>query len=168
VKQALYLGLLIGVAAGLLVVVLFLLWLQASAPRPALPQPAAPAADVSLFLSELALSRAATGVLGQPAQIEAGPGGQLQVSTRLEIDGLEPVVHLGLALDRQENQVVSRLLWARVAFITLPVDWLPPELGELGRLPGQALTRQIPPQFMLVGLATDENGLTLQLNWQGP
>jgi hypothetical protein len=168
VKQALYLGLLIGVAAGLLVVVLLLLWLQASAPQPALPQPAAPAADVSLFLSERALSQAATGILGQPAQIDAGAGGRLQVSTRLEIDGLEPVVHLGLALDRQETQVVSRLLWARVAFITLPVDWLPPALGELGRLPGEALTRQIPPQFRLTGLVTDENGLTLQLNWQGP
>lgn len=167
-KQALYLGLLIGGGTGLLLVVLFLLWLQASAPRPEPSQPAAPSADVSLFLSERALSQAASGVLGQPARIDAGPGGQLQVSTRLEIDGLEPVVDLGLALSRQENRVASRLLWARVAFITLPADWLPPELAELGRLPGEALTRQIPPQFGLVGLATDENGLTLQLNWQSP
>lgn len=163
-----YLGLLTGAGAGLLLVVLFLLWLQASVPRPGLPQPAAPAADVSLFLSERALSQAASGALGQPARIDAGPDGQLQVSTRLEIESLEPVVDLGLALDRQENQVVSRLLWARVAFITLPTGWLPPQLAELGRLPGEALTRQIPPQFRLVGLATDENGLTLQLNWQGP
>jgi hypothetical protein len=163
-----YLGLLIGGATGLLLVVLFLLWLQRSPSQWVPPQPPAPGADVTLFLSERALSRAASAALGRPAVIDAGPEGQLLVTTRVPFGSLEPAVRLGLALDRQESQVVSQLLWAQLAFIRIPVAWLPANVAAMGRLPGETLTRQLPPQFTLVGVTTGENGLTVQLNWLGP
>jgi hypothetical protein len=90
------------------------------------------------------------------------------VTTRVPVGSLEPAVRLGLVLDRQESQVVSQLLWAQLAFIKIPVAWLPQDVSALGRLPGETLTRQLPPQFTLVGLSTGENGLTVQLNWLGP
>lgn len=159
-------GLILGSALGLLVVVLLLLLLRPAPPASAV-QPAAPLADVEVFLSERTLSRFASTAMASPTVIEVEPEGQLSATTRVKAAGFEPVVELRLGLSLQGSIAVSRLLWVQLSFIRVPASWLPPEIVELGALPGQTITQQLPPGFSLAGLTTTSEGITLQLNWTG-
>jgi hypothetical protein len=55
----------------------------------------------------------------------------------------------------------------QLGFVKLPASWLPPEVEQMGALPGQSINQQVPPQFSLAGLTTTPEGLNLQLNWTG-
>ncbi len=160
------LGFMVGSLVGLLLLSL-LTWLI----RPILSSVAVPpealAPDVTLFLSERSASRFATQALQEPTVVNFEPGGQAIVTTRINIGGLEPVVDLGLSLQRQGTEVVSQLHWLQLGWVRIPVRWLPPEIAALGAKPGQALTQHMPPQFALVGLTTTSEGVNLQLNWLG-
>jgi hypothetical protein len=90
------------------------------------------------------------------------------VTTRVKLAGLKPVVELGLTLERQGQVVISQLHWLQVGWLKIPATWLPPEIVALGVKPGEAITRQLPPQANLVGMTTNPDGITLQLNWVGP
>jgi hypothetical protein len=84
----------------------------------------------------------------------------------VEVSGLKPVVQLGLTLQSQGMTVVSRLHWLKFGFLKIPAGWLPSRLVDMGHLLGETITRQLPPDFTLVGLTTSTDGLTFQLNYQ--
>lgn len=159
-------GLILGGLLGLLVAVIITLLIAAQAVSPLLAEPVTAPAEVSLFLSEQAVSRLAAQALAQPALVDFEPGGQLTVTMPVEIGGLKPVVQLGLTLENQGAAVVSQLHWLKIGFLKIPAGWLPPELVELGDLLGQAINRQIPPNFILVSLTTSADGLTFHLNYR--
>jgi hypothetical protein len=156
-------GLLVGSLLGLLLLVLLTFMI-----RPAMPlvtdQPAVPAPDLTLFLSEQSVGRFAMQALGRPAAINFEPGGQMILTTAINIAGLEPVADVGLSLQRQGNNVTSQLHWLQVGFLSLPARWLPQEIIELGTQAGPQITAQLPPQFRLVGLTTTTDGINLQLD----
>jgi hypothetical protein len=160
------LGFAVGSLVGLLLLSL-LMWLI----RPTLPimaiSPETLAPDMTLFLSERSASRFATQTLQEPTSVNFEPGGQAIVTTRVNVGGLEPVVDMGLSLQRQGPEVVSQLHWLQLGWVRIPARWLPPEITALGAKPGQALTQHLPPQFALVGLTTTSEGINLQLNWLG-
>ncbi|MBE7470792.1 MAG: hypothetical protein DPW09_15375 [Anaerolineae bacterium] len=159
-------GLLVGSIIGVLLLMGLIRSIQPAIPAVAV-QPAVAAPDLTLFLSEESVSRSAAQALAQPAVINFEPGGQVILTTPISIAGWEPVIDLGLSLEQQGNQVVSRLHWAQLGWLRLPARWLPPELVELGTQPGQQLSRQIPPQFNLISLTTAADGITLQVDWVG-
>lgn len=159
-------GLLVGSIIGVLLLIGLIRSIQPAIPTVAV-QPAVAAPDLTLFLSEESASRSASQVLGQPVAINFEPGGQVILTTPVSVAGWEPVVDLGLSLEQQGNQVVSRLHWAQLGWLRLPARWLPPELVELGAQPGQQLSRQIPSQFNLLSLTTTADGITFQVDWVG-
>jgi len=159
-------GLLVGSIIGVLLLMGLIQSIQPAIPAVAV-QPAVAAPDLTLFLSEESVSRSASQMLAQPVTVNFESGGQVILTTPVSIAGLEPVVDLGLSLEQQGNQVVSRLHWAQLGWLRLPARWLPPELVELGTLPGQQFSRQIPPQFNLISLTTTADGITLQVDWIG-
>ena len=158
-------GLILGGLLGVLVAVIVLLLVSAWAASPILAEPVTSPTDVSLFLSERTLSRIATEELQEPVLVDFEPGGQLQVTTPVDIGGFKPVVQLGLTLESRGPEVVSQLHWLKLGFLNIPADWLPPELVELGALLGEKITEQVPPEFTLVGLTTTAAGLNFHLNW---
>jgi hypothetical protein len=158
-------GLILGGMLGLLVAVIVLLLVSAGADSPILAEPVMPPTDVSLFLSERTLSRIATEELQEPVWVDFEPGGQLELTTPVEIGGFKPVVRLGLTLESLGPEVVSQLHWLKLGFLKISANWLPPELVELGALLGETITEQIPPEFTLIGLATTADGLNFHLNW---
>lgn len=157
----------IGLLAGALLGVLLLI-LLVSAIRPVTPaiteQPAAITPDLTLFLSEQSVSRFASQTFGRPAAINFEPGGQMILTTSIEVAGLQPVADAGLSLQLQGSTVVSQIHWLQVGFLRLPARWLPPEIVELGTQAGPQMTTQLPSQFTLVGLTTTPDGINLQLN----
>jgi hypothetical protein len=161
-------GLILGSLLGLLLAALFFIFLGRQATAPAASPAVTPTADVSLYLSEQILTRLAAETLEQPVAIDFEPGGQLEVTLPVELMGLEPVVRLGLSLERQGSGVISQLHWARLGLIKIPADWLPPEAVDAATLLGATITQQIPPEFRLVGLSTTPDGLTFQLAWTQP
>ena len=162
-----FLGLLVGSLLGLLLALVFLFLLARQAASSVGVQAAAPTSDVALFLSARSLSRLASEEMARPLVLVFKPGGRVEITTRVEIGGLEPVVHLGLLLEMQGTQVVSRLQWLKFGFVALPAAWLPPEVVELGARPGQTISAQMPPDFTLAGLETTPDGIELRLNWIG-
>ncbi|MBI1880581.1 MAG: hypothetical protein HYR94_20580 [Chloroflexi bacterium] len=160
------LGLLVGSLLGVLLLILLVAMIRPVTPPVAL-QPVAVVPDLTLFLSERSASRFASQALGQPAGINFEPGGQMIVTTSVNIAGFEPVADLGLSLARQGDTVVSQLHWLQIGFLRLPARWLPQEVVELGRRPGEQFTSQLSPQFTLVGLTTTTDGINLQLNMTG-
>lgn len=161
-------GLLLGGLLGMLLVVLFFVFVDRQAAFPEAAPAAVPAADVSLFLAEDTLSRLASQARQQPVRIDFKPDGRLEVATAVEMMGLEPVIRLGLTVERRGSGVVSQLHWARLGLIRLPADWLPAEAVAAGRSVGDTITGQIPPDFTLVGLTTTLDGLSFHLNWTPP
>lgn len=159
-------GLILGGLLGLLLAVIFLLLLAAWADSPLLAQPVTAPAEVSLFLSEQTVSRLAAQTLEQPVLVDFEPGGRVAVTMPVEIGGLKPVVQLGLTLESRGAAVVSQLHWLKIGFLKIPAGGLPPELADLGARIGQAITRQLPPGFSLVGLTTTADGLTFHLNYR--
>lgn len=162
------LGLLLGALLGLLVAAGFFVLLAWQAVSPIQEQLTTPSADMALFISERSLSRLIAADLQRPLVLNFEPGGQVEVTTPADIAGLEPVVDLGLSLELRGPAVVSQLQWAKIGFLKIPAGWLPDDLVELGAVPGRTITRQLPPEFILVGLATSTDGLTVQLDWKGP
>ncbi|MEW5958901.1 MAG: hypothetical protein AB1801_14305 [Chloroflexota bacterium] len=158
----------VGGLLGLLLAVLFLVFLGQQAAAPAVTSPPAPAADVTLFLAEDTLSRLASAARRQPVEVDFKPNSQLEVVMPIRLLGLEPLVRLGLSLQRGESGAVSQLHWARLGLLKLPVDWLPAEALAAGPLLGDTITSQIPPDFTLVGLTTTADGLNFYLNWTPP
>ncbi|RME96922.1 MAG: hypothetical protein D6768_20875 [Chloroflexi bacterium] len=160
------LGLITGTAVGL--VLLGLLWwfIQPTLPVTAAQPPAIPP-DATIFISERTLSRLASDSLNAPAAIDFSANGQVQVSTRTEVLGLEPVVHVNLYLALEGTTVTSRLQSVRLGFLTIPGDWLPQKAHQMAALVGQAIETQTPPDFSLVGLSTTPGGVTAQLKWTG-
>ncbi len=159
-------GLLVGTIIGVLLLIGLIQSIQPTIPAVAV-QPVIAAPDLTLFLSEESTSRFAAKALAQPAAINFEPGGQIILTTPVSVVGLSPVVDLGLSLEQQGNQVVSRLHWAQLGWLRFPARWLPPELVELGTVPGQQFTRQLPSQFNLISLTTTADGITLQVDWVG-
>ena len=159
-------GLLLGGLLGLLLAVTSVLLVAAQAVSPILAEPVTAPPDISLFLSERAVSRLVAQALTQPALVDFEPGGQLVVTTLVEIGGLKPVVQLGLTLESQGATVISQLHWLKIGFLKIPAGLLPPELVELGDQLGQTITRQLPPDFTLVSLTTSADGLTFHLNYR--
>ncbi len=157
-------GLVLGSLVGLLLLMLTLLLLARQAVSPLIPQTTHPAPDASLFLSEQSLSRLASKNTGHPTRLDFQPDGQLKVTTQVEVAGFEPVVRLGLSLEMQDGRAVSQLHWAKIGFIKLSADWLPADIVNMGTIPGQIITGQIPPEFILVGLETGPEGIGFQLN----
>ncbi|MCL4300869.1 MAG: hypothetical protein KJ077_34350 [Anaerolineae bacterium] len=160
----------IGLLAGSLLGVLLLI-LLVFVTRPVTPvvtdQPAVLSPDLTLFLSERGVSRFVTQALGRPAAVNFEPGGQMILTTAIEIAGLEPVADVGLSLQQQGNIVTSELHWLQVGFLSLPARWLPQEIIEVGTQVGPQITTQLPPQFILVGLTTTTDGINLQLDLAG-
>jgi hypothetical protein len=159
-------GLALGSLIGLLILVFILLLSRPVTPVPAPPPPIIPA-DVTLFVSEQTVSRLASQTLQRPTVVDFESNGQMLVTTRTRLGGVEPVMQAGLLLELQGTEVVSELYWARLGFLTIPANWLPPEQVEAAALVGQTINNQIPPDFSLVGLATSADGVTFQLKWVG-
>jgi hypothetical protein len=160
-------GLILGCLVGLLTVILFFVWARQVA-SPALVQPATLAdPDVTLFLSERSLSRFASDTLKSPALVDLGSDGQMEITTRIKIGGVNPVVRLGLSLEMRGTEVVSQLHWARLGFLKIPASWLPQRIVEMGALPGEIITQQAPPEFEVAGLNTTPEGIEFQLRWVG-
>ncbi len=160
---ALILGSLLGLLLALILFIL-LAWQTAS---PIVAQPAAQPPDITLFMSERSLGRLVSEKLARPVGLDFKAGGQVEVITPVEIGGLEPVIHLGLSLEMQGTDLVSRLRWLKIGFIKISAAWLPQELVELGTVPGESIAQQMPPEFTLAGLETMPEGIELRLNWLG-
>ncbi len=158
-------GLVLGGLAGLLVAMLLLVATrQAASPVVEPSLPSAPA-DVTLFLSGPSLSRFASASRKSPTLVEFAPGGQMEITTQIDMGGVRPVVSSGFSLEVQAAGVVSRLEWVKLGFIKFPAGWLPQEIVQLGATPGEVITRQLPPEFKLMGLTTTPDGIQFQLNW---
>ena len=160
-------GLTLGGLIGLLLAVLFFVWLRLSAVSPVIPLVLVEASDATLFLSENSLSHFATNNLERATLIDLKPNGQMQVATRVRWGSLRPVVQLGLTLEMANGTVVSRLHWVQMAFVRIPASWLPRNIEEMGAIPGETITRQVPPGFQLAGFNTTPDGLEFYLNWVG-
>lgn len=161
------LALLAGIVVGSLLLGLLVWWLRPVTPAVP-PQPQVATSDITLFFSERTASRLASQALTEPTVIGFAPDGQLLVTTRVDVGGLKPLVDLGLTLERQGPAITTQLHWLQVGWLRVPAHWLPSNLVALGGVPGQAITRQLPPQATLVGLTTSSDGITLRLNWTGP
>ncbi|MBN1217735.1 MAG: hypothetical protein JXM69_02310 [Anaerolineae bacterium] len=162
-------GLTVGGLTGLLLVMLFLVWMRQMASAPMEPQLAPlPVADVTLSLSESSLSRFATDMLKTPTRIDLEPGGQIEITTRTSLGQWRPVVCLGMSLGMQGADVVSQLRWVQLGFLRIPARWLPQSIINAGALPGQTITQQTPAEFEVVGLQTTSDSIEFQLNWIGP
>ena len=157
-------GFILGGLLGLLAATSLLIWLAGQAAFPPLAQPVAPPADVTLFFSEQTASRLASAGGPEPVTVDFEPGGRVVVAGPLDLGGLRPMARLGLTLEQQGGQLVSRLSWLELGFLKIPAGWLPPSLVELGSMPGEAISRELPPEFILVGLSTTADGLTFYLN----
>jgi len=166
-RQIGYFGLMLGGLLGLLGALLLMLLIRLSATSPPTVQTPTIAPDVTVFLSERSLSRLASETLQRPARIDFEADGQIQVSTRLKIGGLNPVVHFGILLEMQGSNVASQIQWVQIGFITIPAQWLPQTMVESSTMIGQIMQDQAPPDFRLVGLNTSPNGVTFQLKWVG-
>jgi len=156
-------GLALGSLIGLLILIFILLLARPAIPVAA-PPPIIPA-DVTLFVSEQTVSRFASQTLQKPTVVDFEANGQMLVTTRTPLGGVEPVMQAGLLLELQGTEVVSQLYWARLGFLTIPANWLPPEQVEAAALVGRTINNQIPPDFSLVGLTTSADGVTFQLKW---
>ena len=162
-------GLTLGAMMGLLLVILFFVWVRQMASAPVGLQPVSmPAADVTLFLSESSLSRFATEAAETPTRIDLEPGGQIEITTRTRLGQLRPVIRLGMSVGMQSTDVTSRLHWAQLGFLRIPAGWLPQSVNDMGTLVGKTITEQVPPEFKVVGLTTTSDGHEFQLNWVGP
>ncbi len=159
-------GLIAGGIIGLLLLFLLILVTRPVAP-PDITHPPTIPPDATIFVSERSLSRIATRSAGQAATIDFNPNGQMQVTTRLKIRGFEPVVTVGLLLEMQGTEVVSRLQWVKMGFLTVPAVLLPGSAHNMAAIVGQTIAAQTPPDFILVGLTTSIDGLTFQLKWAG-
>jgi hypothetical protein len=165
-------GLTLGGLIGVLLAILFFVWIRhLAAPvavQPVTVQPVTVAsADVNLFLSESLLSRFASESLESATLVEFDSDGQMEVVTRVTRGRLKPVVRLGLSLEIQDTGVASQLQWVQMGFLKFPAGWLPRGMTNMGALPGEIITQQVPPGFELVGLTTTPEGIEFQLNWVG-
>ena len=160
-------GLTLGSLAGLLAAILFFVWARQAASPLFVQSAALPNPDVTLFLSERSLSRFASDTLKSPTLVDMKPSGQMEITTRIKLWRLYPVVRLGLSLEVRGPEVVSQLHWARLGFLKIPASWLPPRIIEMGALPGEMISQQAPPEFEVAGLTTTAEGVEFQLKWVG-
>jgi hypothetical protein len=158
----------LGSLIGLLGAILLALLLRLSAASSITVQTPTIAPDVTIFLSERSISRLASEALQRSARVDFDSDGQIQVSTRLKIGWLNPVVHFGVLLEMQGPNAVSQLQWIKIGFVTIPARWLPQTMVESSAIIGQLMQDQTPPDFRLVGLNTSPSGVTFQLKWVGP
>jgi hypothetical protein len=160
-------GLILGSLIGLLLAILFFVWARQVA-LPTFVQPVTLAdPEVTLFLSERSLSRFASDALKSPTLVDLEPGGQMGITTRIRLWRLYPVVRLGLSLRMRGTEVVSQLHWARLGFLKIPASWLPRRIIEIGAMPGEMVTQQVPSEFEVAGLDTTPEGIEFQLKWVG-
>jgi hypothetical protein len=159
-------GLILGGLAGLLGAILLVLLLRPVPPPPRIQPPEIPP-DVTVFLSEETLSRMASETLQRPTVVDFEPNGRMKIITPVEISGLKPLITVGLVVEMQGTAVVSQLDWARVGFLAVPAQWLPQSLAEASSGVGQIIRDQTPPDFVLVGLTTDSDGIIFRLKWTG-
>lgn len=158
-------GLILGSLQGMLVATILLLILGQQAVSPVIAEPVVPLTDATVFLSERSISRLASENLQKPTLVTFQPGGQLEVTTPVEIGGREITARLGLTLEKRGPDVISQLHWARFGFLKIPAGWLPAEVVALGGLVGETISQQIPPELSLTGLVTTADGLTFHLTW---
>ncbi len=161
-------GLTLGGLTGLLLAIVFWLWVRQMVVSPTVPPAIVESPDVVLFLSENSLSYFAAETLQDDIWVDMDPNGQMRITTRAPWGRLRPVVELGLTLQLENQTAVSRLHWARVGFLKVPASWLPQSLIEMAALPGETITRQVPRGFTLTGLQTTPDGIEFYLNWTGP
>lgn len=143
------------------------LWLIQVATLPVVEPPPAVAPDITVFLSEQSLSRMASDQLGQPATLDFDENGQMRVSTRVPMRGLEPVVRLVMIIGMQGPQIVSQLHGVEIGFLTVPANWLPDKMQTMAALINETIKTQTPPDFTITGLTTTPDGVTIQLKWIG-
>jgi hypothetical protein len=161
-------GLTIGGLIGLLLAILFLVWVRQMVVWPETPPMLVESPDATVFLSENSISFFATDAFKDDVLVDLRPNGQMHITTRAPWRRLRPVIHLGLTLEMQEQVAVSRLHWVQMGFIKFPAGMLPQGVHDLAALPGEAITRQVPAGFHLIGLNTTEDGIDFYLNWVGP
>ena len=157
-------GFILGSLLGLLMAASLLVLLAGQAASPALAQPVLPPVDVTLFFSEQTVSRLVSDAALEPVVIDFEPDGRVVVTAPVDLGGPKPVARLGLTLEPQGNRLVSQLHWLELGFVKIPAGWLPQTLVELGSLPGEAISRELPPEFNLVGLTTTADGITFHLD----
>lgn len=157
-------GFILGGLLGLLAATSLLIWLGDQAAFPALAQPIPPPADVTLFFSEQTVGRLASTGVPEPVTVDFEPGGRLFVTLPLDLGRLKPAARLAVTLEQQGGRLVSRLSWLELGFLKIPARWLPPTLVALGSGPGEAISRELPPGFSLVGLTTTAGGLIFHLD----
>lgn len=157
-------GFILGGLLGLLAATSLLIWLGGQAAFPTLAQPVAPPADVTLFFSEQTAGRLASAGAPAPVTVDFEPGGRVVATGPLDLGELRPVARLGLTLEQQGGRLVSRLSWLELGFLKIPARWLPPALAALGSGPGEAISRELPPGFSLIGLTTTADGLIFHLD----
>ncbi len=159
-------GLTAGAAIGLLLLsIAVLITRPVPPPVPASPPTVPP--DATVFVSEQAVSRLATEALGQPVAVNFEPGGQMQVSLRMPVGRIKPVLRATILLEMQGADVGSSLLWVHLGFLPIPARWLPQEVVQQVGLIGDTIRDQTPPDFVLLGLTTTANGIEFQLKWVG-
>lgn len=156
----------IGAVVGFLILLLALRLIQA-ATLPAVEPPAAVAPDITVFLSEQSLSRMASDRLDRPTVLDFDANGQMRVTTRTQFRGLEPVVRLVMIIGMQGSELVSQLHGVEIGFLTIPANWLPEETQTATALIAETIKTQTPPDFMITGLTTSPDGITIQLKWVG-
>jgi hypothetical protein len=161
-------GLTIGGLLGLLLAVIFFVWVRQMAVWPEISPMLVEQPDATVFLSENGVSYFATEALKDDVLVDMQPNGQMQITIRAPWRRLRPVIHLGLTLQMQDRVAVSQLHWAQMGFIKIPASWLPQSVHDLAALPGEAITRQVPVGFHLMGFNTTQDGLEFYLNWVGP
>ena len=123
--------------------------------------------DATIFISEYSLSRIASEAINQPAVVDFDPNGQMRLTTRVPVGRFEPTTQVAIQLEMEGPEVVSRLRWVKMSFLTVPATWLPNSALESVAIVGQTIEAQTPPDFTLVGLNTTPNGINFHLKWIG-
>jgi hypothetical protein len=154
------------VGAGLGFLLLALLVLFTRPPSlPITPQPTTIPPDATVFISDRMLSQLASNTLQRSTAVEFSPDGEMQVTTRFPVRGVEPVVTVGVRLSMQSTRVESDLQWLKLGFLYIPGQWLPQEMHVSTARLGPAIESQTPPDFAPVGLHTLPDGLEIKLKW---
>ena len=159
-------GLSVGGVMGLLLLTVLVL-ITRPVPPPTVQLPPSVPPDATIFVSEDTVSRLASETLVQPVLVDCESGGQMHVSTRMQVGRFEPLVRATILLEMQGADVASDLLWVKLGFFTVPARWLPQDVATAVGIIGQTIRAQTPPDFVLVDLTTTENGIEFRLKWVG-
>ena len=159
-------GLFLGGIIGVLLLSIVIL-ITRPVPPPTVAVPPSVPPDATIFVSENMVSRLASETVAQPVLIDFEPNGQMHVSMRAQAGRFRPLIRATILLQMQGSDVTSELLWVKLGFLTLPARWLPQDISTAVGIIGQTIRAQTPPDFVLVGLDTTDNGAEFRLKWVG-